>query len=261
MNDDDRLVRLAADIADGADVSWSAVEGRLAGEERELAHELRLLQRVAEVHTRSEPARAWLPPGAEWGSVRIVERIGGGTFGEVYRAFDPRLDREVALKLLHPPSVHQSSVETLPASAVVEEGRLMARVRHPGVVTVHGAERVGGRVGIWMELVEGQTLAQEVAGRGPLPPAEVHRIGLLLADALAAVHHAGVLHRDVKAQNVMRERGGRIVLMDFGTGLDLRDGAKTLAGTPLYLAPEVIAVGPRPRGATSTRSACSPTRC
>ena len=243
MNDDDPLVRLAADIADGADVRWSAVEGHLDGEARELVHELRLLQRLAEVHTRDEPPRAWLTPGAAWGSLRIVARIGGGIFGEVYRAFDPRLDREVALKLLHPPSVHQSSVETLPALAVVEEGRLMARVRHPGVVTVHGAERIDGQVGVWMELVEGQTLAQEVAERGPLPAAEIPRIGLLLADALAAVHHAGVLHRDVKAQNVMREGGGRIVLMDFGTGLDLGDGAKALAGTPLYLAPEVIAGG------------------
>ena len=142
MNDDDRLVRLAADIADGAEVPWGEVEERLAGDARELAHELRLLQQVAEVHTRSEPARPVLPPGVAWGSLRIVERIGGGTFGEVYRAFDPRLDRDVALKLLHPPSLYQSPVETLPASAVVEEGRLLARVRHPGVVTVHGAERV-----------------------------------------------------------------------------------------------------------------------
>jgi Tol biopolymer transport system component len=241
MKDDDRLVRLAAEIADGTDVPWSEVEQRFAGEARELADELRLLQQVADVHTRAEPSRQTLEPGTAWGSLRIVERIGFGTFGEVYRAFDPRLDRDVALKVLYPPSVHQSSVETLPASAIVDEGRLMARVRHPGVVTVHGAERVGGQVGVWMELVEGQTLAQEVAEQGPLPAEEVHRIGLHLADALAAVHDAGVLHRDVKAQNVMRERTGRIVLMDFGTGLDLRDGARALAGTPLYLAPEVIA--------------------
>lgn len=244
MNDDDRLVRLAADIADGAEVSWPAVEGGLADDARELAQELRLLQQLAGIHTRSEGARPPLLPGTAWGSLRIVERIGSGTFGDVYRAFDPRLDREVALKLLHPPPVCQSSIETLPASTVVEEGRLMARVRHPGVVTVHGAERVGGQVGVWMELVDGRTLAREVAERGPLPAAEVHRIGLLLADALAAVHRAGVLHRDVKAQNVMREPDGRTVLMDFGTGLDLGDGSKALAGTPLYLAPEVIAGGP-----------------
>ena len=244
MHDDDRLVRLAADIADGTDVPWSEVEARFAGEARELAHELRLLQQVAEIHTRSDAARPLLQPGTAWGSLRIVEWIGGGTFGDVYRAFDPRLDREVALKLLHPAPVAQSSIETLPASTVVEEGRLMARVRHPGVVTVHGAERVGAQVGVWMELVAGRTLAEEVAERGPLPAAEVHRIGLLLAEALAAVHRAGVLHRDVKAQNVMREPGGRTVLMDFGTGLDLGDGSAALAGTPLYLAPEVFAGGP-----------------
>ena len=184
MNDDDRLVRLAADIADGAPIQWSTIEAAsVTDDERELLRELRLLERLADVHSRhgadrsadaSQTARndgMPLEAGASWGPLRIVERIGEGTFGEVYRAFDERLDRDVALKLLRPHAVHGAAVETLPESSVVEEGRLMARVRHPGVVTVHGAERVDGRVGVWMELVDGCTLSQDVAARGRLPPA------------------------------------------------------------------------------------------
>jgi serine/threonine-protein kinase len=230
--------------------------GASSDDERELVRELQLLERLAEVHghaglhapgppvrENSTAARAPLSSGAVWGPLRIVERLGSGTFGDVYRAFDTRLEREVALKLLRPLSTLHSSIETLPESAVVEEGRLMARVRHPGVVTVHGAERVNGQVGVWMELVDGRTLGQEVAERGPLPPHEIQQVGVDLADALAAVHRAGVLHRDVKAQNVMRDTAGRTVLMDFGTGVDFAEHAGALAGTPLYLAPEVITGG------------------
>jgi Tol biopolymer transport system component len=113
-------------------------------------------------------------------------------------------------------------------------------VRHPNVVVDHGTERIDGCVGLWMELVAGRTLAEEVRDGGPLAAAAIREIGMHLAEALAAVHAAGVLHRDIKAQNVMREPGGRVVLMDFGTGRELADEAGTLAGTPLYLAPELV---------------------
>ena len=252
MDDDPRLVQIAADIADGARIEWPAVVAAASSSaERELLDELQLLERLVDVHSRvSTPAPSPDPTspttdppltnGSMWGPLRIVEPIGRGTFGAVYRAFDSRLDRDVALKLLRPPATLPSSIETLPASAVVEEGRLMARVRHPGVVTVYGAQHVDGQIGVWMELIDGRTLAEEVQLRGPLPSREVQQVGLHLADALAAVHHAGILHRDIKAQNVMHEHGGRTVLMDFGTGLQLGDDVRALAGTPLYLAPEVI---------------------
>lgn len=256
MNDDDRLVRIAADIADGARIEWRAVVASASSSaERELLDELQLLERLTDALSQAPstpaaspapahaPADPQLTNGSNWGPLRIVEQIGRGTFGAVYRAFDSRLDREVALKLLRPPDALSSSAETLPASTVVNEGRLMARVRHPGVVTVYGAQRVDGQTGVWMELIDGLTLAQEVTDRGPLPSREVQQVGMHLADALAAVHRAGILHRDIKAQNVMREHGGRTVLMDFGTGLDLGDDVHALAGTPLYLAPEVIVGG------------------
>jgi serine/threonine-protein kinase len=256
MSDDERLVRLAAEIADGARIAWSDEQAATdSDEERELLRELEVLERLADLHCSPADRSAeisssdrgatllTLSPGDDWGPLRILDRIGSGTFGTVYRAFDPRLDREVALKVLHPRGLHHGSVETLPDSMVVDEGRLLARVRHAGVVTVHGAEQVNGRVGIWMELVRGRTLSAELTDRGPLPAREVQQIGVHLADALAAAHAAGVLHRDIKAQNVMRESSGRTVLMDFGTGLDLGQEGSDLAGTPLYLAPELLEGG------------------
>jgi len=126
----------------------------------------------------------------------------------------------------------------------VIEGRLLARVRHPNVVTVHGAELMDGRVGLITEFVDGRTLAELVRAEGPLPLGEAIRIGVDLCRALSAVHDAGLLHRDIKPQNVMRQRDGRIVLMDFGAGHHGDASDQALAGTPLFLAPEVLAGTP-----------------
>src|SRR5262249_43766002 len=99
-----------------------------------------------------------------------------------------------------------------------------------------------GRAGIWMEFVEGRTLEEELRDRGPLPADDVAAVGLALAAAVTAVHAAGLLHRDIKTQNVMRGTDGRIVLSDFGASHEAaQPGAGgRIAGTPLYLAPEVI---------------------
>ena len=123
---------------------------------------------------------------------------------------------------------------------MLQEGRRLARVRHPNVVTVFGSDRLDGRVGLWMEFVHGCTLAQQVRERGVFAPRDVAEIGVQICLALAAVHEAGLLHRDVKAQNVMREDDGRLVLMDFGAGRERLDDSHEFAGTPLYLAPEIF---------------------
>src|SRR6187401_340854 len=149
-----------------------------------------------------------------WGPLRVMQKIGRGRFGDVYRAWDPRLDREVALKLLR----HRPADRDPLGASVIEEGRMLARVRHPNIVTIHGAERINDRVGLWMELIDGETLHQVFEAGGPLAPADVAAIGAQVAQALEAVHRAGLIHRDIKAQNVMRDGDGRIVLMDFGTG-------------------------------------------
>ena len=170
--------------------------------------------------------------------------MGAGRFGRVYRAWDARLERFVALKILDAAAPTPKATSPLRS---IDEARLLARVRHPNVLTVHGAECLEGQVGIWTEYIEGRTLEDLLAARGPFPPDEVVSIGVDLCRALAAVHGAGLLHRDVKAQNIMRETGGRIVLMDFGTGHDLEllpARAGDLSGTPLYLAPELFQGAP-----------------
>jgi serine/threonine-protein kinase len=231
---------LAAAILEGTPVNWESAESTSPGAERELIPFLRVVARIADAH-RTEATATVLPfQPAEWGHLRVLERLGSGAFGEVYRAFDTRLDREVALKLL------AGGEAARDGSPVVAEGRLLARVRHPNVVTVYGAERVDGRVGLWMELIRGRRLDEVLRGQGPFSAHEAAVTGLTVCNALSAVHRAGLLHRDVKAQNVMREDGGRLVLMDFGTGLLEADpaGPGSLAGTPLYLAPELFAGAP-----------------
>ncbi len=229
MQEKGTLLDLAAAVADGTDVDWDLAESSANGvDDRQVVEQLRVLAAVGSA------ARA---SGLIWGPLEIRSELGSGTFGTVYRAWDMRLERDVALKLLH-----QQSSDGALGSTVVKEGRLLAQIRHPNVVTVYGADVFDGRAGIWMEFVSGRTLRAIVEQHGPFGHQEAAVIGRDLCRALAAVHKRGILHRDIKAQNVMREAGGRTVLMDFGTG-DAAAGMATapLAGTPAYLAPEVLA--------------------
>jgi Tol biopolymer transport system component len=239
---DDWRADVARVIADGEAVDWRTVSATPdASADPAFLEELRVLEQVVRVHARAEPPSSFACLPAAWGPLTVVEHIGRGAFGDVYRAHDTRLDRPVALKLLrrHDPAE---------ASAVIAEARLLARVNHPNVVTVYGAERIDGAVGVWMSLVDGPTLEDELRTGGPFAAAAVARIGCDLCEALAAVHGAGVLHQDVKAQNVMRASDGRVVLMDFGAGREtsepLASAGVDLAGTPLYVAPEVLEGGP-----------------
>jgi TolB-like protein/tetratricopeptide (TPR) repeat protein len=237
-----KLLALAEAISDGQPLNWAEVEsGSTSESDRALVRELKLLAGLADAHRSASDENSLSAPDAvdltHWGVLEIRERLGAGTFGTVYRAWDPRLAREVALKILHgrhPPDG--------PVPDVVEEGRLLARVRHPHVITVFGADRVEGRIGLWMELVHGRTLEDLVRQQGPFSAREAASIGTELCAALAAVHRANLVHRDIKAQNVMREEGGRLVLMDFGAGQDLQPAASRseIAGTPVYMAPELF---------------------
>jgi len=176
--------------------------------------------------------------GTSWGGFVLLEELGRGGFGVVHRAWDSTLKRDVALKIIDVHRLHGVSEDT-----VLREGQLMARVRHPNVVTVYSAQRIGGDVGLTMEYIKGRTLAMLVAEDGPLGAHEAALIGMSLCDALTAVHRLGLVHRDLKASNVMREHGGRIVLMDFGAGRELSaaaDGRAQVLGTPVYMAPEVL---------------------
>jgi serine/threonine-protein kinase len=231
------LEDVAAAILDGTAVDWDGVESGTAESDRPLIKELRTLAALRLV--AGPPQGGHCEELSSWGHLRVFERIGHGAFGEVFRAWDTRLDREVALKLLP-----AGSGADTPESSVIEEGRLLARVRHPNVVTIYGAERIDGRIGLWMEFIKGRTLEESVKAGSTFTAKAVTRIGIELCAAVSAVHAAGLLHRDIKAQNVMMTDEGRLVLMDFGTGREVDDAsAAPAAGTPLYLAPEVLAGG------------------
>ena len=244
--DDDRLREVADAIADGRPVPWGSVETVRDPETEPILREFQVLAALADVHRRTHEAETdAAPPGpalptaadlpARWGPFELQAVLGSGSFGTVYRARDPKLDRDVALKLV-------STSGAAGSDRVVAEGRRLARVRHPSVITVFGADVFDDVAGIWMELLEGQTLHDELRERGTFGAREAALVGIDLCQALAAVHRAGLVHRDVKPQNVMRQSGGRIVLMDFGAGRELSvPGAQ--AGTPLYMAPELLRGG------------------
>jgi len=245
---DDALVSAAGRIADGEEVDWASITSSLQLQaDREVADELAILAQIAAGHRQLhellpiDPATPpnLVPDRARWGHLDLLNIVGRGSYGIVYRAWDTRLERLVALKLFH-------GAEN--PDAVMEEGRMLARVRHENVVAIYGADVIDGVAGIWMELVHGPTLDSVVNTNGPLSARETAAVGVDIAKALTAVHAAGLLHCDVKAQNVVRETGGRVVLMDFGAGRlapEMRDQDQTfdVAGTPRYMAPELFAPG------------------
>ncbi|MCA9753277.1 MAG: protein kinase [Gemmatimonadetes bacterium] len=266
--DDGDLERFAEAVADETPVNWNtALE-----ETRDLERPLRGLESLARIAAayrdsgRSYDESASPPPGGTWagasapapemlfawGPLQVLERLGAGAYGEVYRAHDPRLQRDVALKLLRPRDADGESPEA--ARRFLEEGRRLARVNHPNVVTVHGADEHDGRVGLWSELLSGRTLEERLANDGVLSAPDAVVVGTALCRALAAIHGAGLVHGDVKASNVMRDAGGEIVLVDFGSGREFAPDGNVAAtdraptGTPLSMAPEVLRGGaPDPR--------------
>ena len=200
-----------------------------------------------------------LSPGTRLGPYAIVGPLGAGGMGEVYRARDTRLGRDVAIKVL---SSHLSA--NVEAHARFEaEARTISSLNHPHICTLHDVGREDSTNYLVMELVEGETLAARIA-RGALPIPDVLRIGIQIADALDRAHRAGIVHRDLKPGNVMLTKSGA-KLMDFGlarvtgitgpagvgsgTGEPMRESPTlgtpltahgTIVGTPQYLAPEQL---------------------
>ena len=163
-----------------------------------------------------------LNPGTRLGPYEILSPLGAGGMGEVYRARDTRLDRDVAIKVL---PQHLSSNSEVRAR-FEREAKTVSGLNHPHICVLHDIGREGDTDFLVMELVEGETLAMRVARTGALPTADVVRIGSQIADALERAHRAGVIHRDLKPGNIMVTKTGA-KLMDFG----LARGAG-LTGTP-----------------------------
>ncbi|HEY2514542.1 MAG TPA: protein kinase, partial [Polyangiaceae bacterium] len=174
--------------------------------------------------------------GRTLGRFRVLERLGRGGMGAVYRAYDERLERDVALKVLR----RRGGEDT---AAILREAQAAAAVRHRAIAQIHDVGEADGVAFLAMELVDGETLGAIVAREGPLPTHEVLRIAAAIAAGLARAHAAGIAHLDLKPENVMRDRDGEVRILDFGlarTAAAAREDAANgiVRGSPAYMAPE-----------------------
>jgi len=192
-----------------------------------------------------------LTPGARVGPYEVTGSLGAGGMGEVYRARDAKLARDVAIKIL--PRTFTNDVDRL--GRFEREARLLASLNHPHIGAIYGLETIDGTPALILELVEGDTLAERII-RGPLPAAEARAIAAQIADALEAAHERGIVHRDLKPANIKITPSGVVKVLDFGLakaatgddgGPDLthsptvtmdgtRDGV--VLGTAAYMSPE-----------------------
>ncbi|MEZ5484944.1 MAG: serine/threonine-protein kinase [Lysobacteraceae bacterium] len=239
---------LLEQLSDGAAIDWDAA----LAEHPQQAGRIQRLRQIAAIQRQFREQREAIGDRHterellfRWGHLQVVEALGEGGFGRVYRAYDELLDRDVALKL------RRDSKATLSAThAFIDEARRLARVRHRNVLAVHGASNHDGKVGLWADLLEGDTLSELLrrhAHEHASTPAFDAPRGMALAGdvlrGLRAIHAAGLTHGDVKASNLMIEPDGNAVLMDFGAGHDLRRGSPELAavhGSPLHMPPELL---------------------
>ena len=192
-----------------------------------------------------------LTPGTKLGGYEILAAIGAGGMGEVYRARDSKLGREVAIKVL--PEEFTQHPQKL--ARFEREARLLAALNHPGIATLHGLEEAEGKPFLVMELIEGETLAERIA-RGPLPVNEALPLSQQIAEALEAAHEKGVIHRDLKPANIKVDPEGHVKVLDLGLakafGDDIPEGdlsqsptlsrdatkAGVILGTAVYMSPE-----------------------
>src|SRR3954468_6663009 len=165
------------------------------------------------------------------GPYRLGERLGAGGMGEVYQAYDERLDRWVAVKLIRPEAVENATAR----ERFRREARAAARLSHPSIVQIHDIVESAASDAIVMELVEGESLSRRLA-RGPLPVDEAVSLGREIAEGLAAAHAKGLIHRDLKPENVMITADGRAKILDFGL-------AKRLEGEEASLTADQRVVG------------------
>jgi len=194
-----------------------------------------------------------LTPGARLGPYEILSPLGAGGMGEVYRARDTKLNRDVALKIL--PATFADDPDRL--GRFHREAQVLASLNHPNIAHIHGIEDSDGVVALVLELVEGPTLADRIA-RGPIPLDEALPIARQIAEALEAAHEQGVIHRDLKPANIKVRPDGTVKVLDFGlakamepvgiasgasmsptiTTPAMMTGVGAILGTAAYMSPE-----------------------
>jgi serine/threonine protein kinase len=186
-------------------------------------------------HTTPAPP---LAVGRTFGGYRVLRVVGGGGMGQVYEAFDAELNRSVALKVMRP----ERAADPDARERFVREARALAAVSNPHVVTIHHVSQHDGHPFLVMELVTGETLDTHLRN-GPLPLLQLLHTAREIAGGLGAAHRAGVVHRDVKPDNVVLSVGdGRAKLVDFGLAHTSLPGDERTAsvGTPFFMAPEQV---------------------
>ena len=156
---------------------------------------------------------------------RILDRLGAGGMGEVFLAQDTRLDRKVAIKMLPAKSIGDEQAK----KRLFREAKAAANLDHPNICSIYEVGEEGDCAFIAMQYIEGRTLSKIIKGN-PLPPLEVVNIGIQAAEALAEAHSRGVIHRDIKPQNVIITPRGRLKVLDFGLAKIIKD-----AETPVKL--------------------------
>src|SRR5271169_2509678 len=190
-----------------------------------------------------------LTSGTKLGPYEIQNSLGAGGMGEVYRATDTKLGRDVALKVL--PAEMAQDPERL--ARFRREAKALAQLDHPNIVTIHSVEECDGVHFLTMQLVEGQSLDRLIP-QGGLPVEQIVEFASALGDALAAAHEKGIVHRDLKPANVMVTNDGRVKVLDFGLARDVSASGETEAtltsagptqdgivmGTPSYMSPEQL---------------------
>src|SRR5688572_8165454 len=179
-----------------------------------------------------------LAPGFRLGPYEVLAPLGAGGMGEVWRARDTRLGREVAIKVL--PAAFAADPDR--RARIEREARTISSLNHPHICTLYDVGREGDLEYLVLELIEGRTLADHVVPGG-LPLAQVLQFAIPLADALVAAHEHGVIHRDLKPGNVMVTRDGRVKVLDFGLAKIVEDPApgaseqaRTVAAEPFSVA-------------------------
>jgi eukaryotic-like serine/threonine-protein kinase len=172
----------------------------------------------------------------------IGRQLGSGAMATVYEAWDRKLERKVALKFI---SLEQSIMHGGGYDKILAEARAAARLDHPNIASVYDVITVDGRPCLVMQFIDGTSLGA-LSGSPPLPFDELHRIAIAIARGLAAAHASGIVHRDIKPNNILLTRSGEVKIVDFGMARIIAEEAlKTLKtshirGTPAYMSPEVL---------------------
>ncbi|MDA1220466.1 MAG: protein kinase [Planctomycetota bacterium] len=241
---DQLAAQLAAQLADGSSIDWDGYRARGVSERQIRAFRTLAMLRTAppddeEDGDGRDPA---IPHGYE-----VLEVAGRGGYARVLKARDETLGRIVALKILDP----VLGATDADRERFLREARTMAQTEHPNVLRIFGLHTAPARTGpphisLALEWIDGEDFGRIIERRGPLHPIEAVRVGIDVCEALQALHDRGVVHRDVKPQNIMRRRGGTTILLDFGIARRISDEEVVLgstAGTPAFEAPEVLGGG------------------